>query len=265
MQTQKLLAALGMATLGAISVATSAEAVTFTAPTTFPIGYQNVLQLEGRFADNSGALRAVPGQPTVIQPDTTEVRLRGAGAINASGNYVGNPVTPTQNNRAWTSGQTVPLRLSYVVDPVNQSSIINYSFGNGNNRVSNNPGATFSFSDGIGGLFDSILIRTDAGANSTANLSNIRITNQSGGPGSITSANSDTDFLLLSGFNPANSFELTANVNFAWTGTPAPNALRYQINVGSASAIPTPALLPGIIGLGVAAWRKRESKAVAES
>lgn len=60
------------------------------------------------------------------------------------------------------------------------------------------------------------------------------------------------------------SFRFTDPTN----GSPVPLALQYDntsFATPNTTAIPTPALLPGLIGMGVAAWRKRKSEAAAET
>ncbi|MGB3136884.1 MAG: PTPA-CTERM sorting domain-containing protein [Nodosilinea sp.] len=81
-----------------------------------------------------------------------------------------------------------------------------------------------------------------------------RITALGGGPFSSTSTtNNAVKFVLANAVDPGSTFDVSFNVNTAGMSS-------YQTLgiLQEAEAVPTPALLPGLVGLGVAALRRKK-------
>ncbi len=57
--------------------------------------------------------------------------------------------------------------------------------------------------------------------------------------------------------------DLTAATG-TFTAQPGFNPSSYSLSI-KAAAVPTPALLPGLIGMGIAAWRKRKGESAAQA
>lgn len=166
--------------------------------------------------------------------------------------------------------------------PVEQT---NFSWGNGVATNSNNvrsfsleyDGQTVKFiiagktlqTQVFSGPVNQIFLRTRAANNSAARLSNLMLNNTPVGSlfSQGTGGSHDVDYLVISGdlvngaYSNFSPFNLTGNALLSWTGTQPKNShLAFQIKVGTGTPVPTPALLPGLIGMGVAAMRKKRSE-----
>jgi hypothetical protein len=83
-------------------------------------------------------------------------------------------------------------------------------------------------------------------------------------PGSLTLALSDGTSLALTNPDASTFTGFIANPGTVFTSlvvtASGNNAFPYVDNLRVGRAIPTPALLPGLIGMGVAVWRKRKAE-----
>lgn len=81
----------------------------------------------------------------------------------------------------------------------------------------------------------------------------------------------DPNILAPGSYGPKNSFDAFVGINSfgTWTLSIADFAVEdsgslesWQLNIEGTDAVPTPALLPGLVGMGMAAWRKRRQQAL---
>jgi len=79
-------------------------------------------------------------------------------------------------------------------------------------------------------------------------------------PQTVTGATGSTLFNVAAG----NSFGFRINAgNTPIVGTASATITNFNGPTGDPTVVPTPALIPGLIGMGVAAWRKRKAEAEA--
>lgn len=87
------------------------------------------------------------------------------------------------------------------------------------------------------------------------------ITSVSGGPfSSFSITNNAVSLVLANAVGTGDNFDVSFNVNTAGL-----NAFQQFSILQEAQAVPTPALLPGLIGLGVAALRRKDEESTEEN
>jgi hypothetical protein len=176
---------------------------------------------------DAGAL--ITGAPGLLAADTT-----GLGPVGLSSTITG---TLTPNDRD----------LFKIL--INSAGIFSASTQGGGNP----PGAPGPIVDANLYLFSSLgsLLASDA----------------TSGQASITQALGAGSYYLgivKDGISP----RLNSNIFAGWKGEDVensrnPNVSTYQINLGhKTNAVPTPALLPGLVGMGLSIWRKRKEEAL---
>jgi hypothetical protein len=231
MNISKASSTLGLVALGLITLSTGASAATFQSLPTFTDSSFQQLVNNGTFTRTFTAVSRL-GNNAI--GSTAELNI-----TNASGKPIG------QSQRVWNNGQAYRFSLEYT------GTQLIY-------KVAENT-ITTNFSDKITDIY----LRTRSQNNSGVSLNSLSL-NDVNGPSLFSQAGAnliDTDYLRISDISAP--FILTGQQKFNWqdTGSVSSSRLTYQIRAGvTAPSIPTPALLPGLMGLGLATWRRREIK-----
>jgi hypothetical protein len=108
-------------------------------------------------------------------------------------------------------------------------------------------------------------IHSNAGGTFTAIIEAFNSSNISLGSFSLdgrTSGNGDNSAIFLGLLDTSNNI---AKVTFNISGSSSPDFAINQLSLKTSTPVPTPALLPGLIGMGAAAYRKRKGAATAKT
>jgi hypothetical protein len=168
--------------------------------------------------------------------------------LDASNNN--SPVAQAQ--RKWQSGEAVDFTLEY------DGSFLKYTVG----------GQLLSSQAFAGNNISDLFFRTRAANNSSAKLSNLKLTNGTQVNESLAdllstgSGGSDIDYVQVTGLKGA--FTLVGQSTFSWSGVvPTNSNLAYQIKAGTGRKIPEPTALGAlaIAGFAVRSLKRKAAEA----